>query len=141
MRSGLGMPCPPWAKQGPDGDQLEEFDPELAIRNQLWKNERLLPPLGDRMPLRNTFEKLPAPGAVMFISSGVTASGSYATNMAPTDSALAAEVMQSTSGLPARSVIAKGSVSTNRYLPPSLTLKRVKTYLHTSIRRERSLLV
>ena len=55
---GQRMPCPPWAKQVSDDDLLEQYDAELAIRRSLWKNEKLLPPLGERMPIRNAFEGL-----------------------------------------------------------------------------------
>lgn len=57
---GQRMPCPPWTKQvQADGnDSLEEHDAELAVRRTLWKNEKLLAPLGEHMPIRNIFEKL-----------------------------------------------------------------------------------
>ena len=56
---GQRMPFPPWLKTVAGEDALEEYDAELAVRRSLWKNERLLPPLGPhRMPLRNGFERL-----------------------------------------------------------------------------------
>ena len=39
-----------------DGD--DDADADLAVARQLWKNEMLLPPLGERTPLRNNFSKL-----------------------------------------------------------------------------------
>ena len=41
-----------------DESDMEEYDAELAIRKALWKNKKLLPPLGGNMPLRQAFERL-----------------------------------------------------------------------------------
>ena len=49
---------PPWTTQKVDDDHLEEYDAELAVRRALWGKEKLLPPLGAGMPIRNTFEML-----------------------------------------------------------------------------------
>lgn len=54
----VAMPCLPGGKHAADQAELEEFDAELAIRRSLWAREKLLPPLGERMPIRNTFEKM-----------------------------------------------------------------------------------
>ena len=44
-----------WRRSVSDSS-LDDFDAELAVRRSLWKNQKLLPPLSERMPLRNAFE-------------------------------------------------------------------------------------
>lgn len=51
-------------------DGLDDFDADLAIRRSLWKKQKLLPPLGQRMPIRRSFDRLLM---LMTIYTGVSA--------------------------------------------------------------------
>jgi len=66
----MACPCSAAARSTVGDGDLDDFDADLAIRRSLWKKEKLLPPLSQRMPIRRSFDNLLM---IMTVYTGVSA--------------------------------------------------------------------